>query len=79
MNVQIDKTALPGIGLRYEFMTRERRRVAVITYRDGRRELVVYETADPDACREVLALTDEEGDALAELLGAPRILRSPPG
>jgi TrkA domain protein len=74
MNVRIDKTALPGIGLRYEFMTAARRRVAVISYRDGRRELVVYDTVDPDAGREVLSLTDEEGDALAELLGAPRIV-----
>jgi TrkA domain protein len=74
MNVQIDKTALPGIGLRYEFTTAARRRVAVISYRDGRRGLVVYDTVDPDAGREVLSLTDEEGDALAELLGAPRIV-----
>ncbi len=72
--VQIDKTALPGIGLRYEFETEEGRRVAVISYRGGRRELAVYDTDDPDACREVLALTDQEGDALAELLGAPRIV-----
>lgn len=73
-NLQIDKTSLPGIGLRYEFMTAEGRRVAVISYRDGRRELAVYDTVDPDACRELLSLTDQEGDALAELLGAPRIV-----
>ena len=72
--VQIDKTPLPGIGLRYEFRTEAGRRVAVISYRSGRRELVVYDTVDPDAGREVLALTDQEGDALAELLGAPRIV-----
>jgi TrkA domain protein len=72
--VQVDKIALPGIGLRYEFETEDGRRVAVISYRGGRRELAVYDTDDPDACREVLALTDQEGDALAELLGAPRIV-----
>lgn len=72
--VQIDRTPLPGIGLRYEFRTDAGRRLAVISYRTGRRELVVYDTVDPDAGREVLALTDEEGDALAELLGAPRIV-----
>jgi TrkA domain protein len=79
MSVQIAKTALPGIGLRYEFTTFQGRRVAVVSYRGGRRELVVYDTVDPDACREVLVLTDEEGDALAELLGAPHIVDSPPG
>lgn len=73
-SLRIEKTALPGIGLRHEFMTAEGRRVAVISFRDGRRELVVYDTVDPDAGREVLSLTDREGDALAELLGAPRIV-----
>ncbi len=73
-NIQIDKTALPGIGLRYEFMTAQGRRVAVVSHRSGRRELAIYDTVDPDACREVLVLSDEEGDALAELLGAPRIV-----
>ncbi len=74
MTVQIDKTALPGIGLRYEFTTEQGRRVAVVSHRSGRRELVVYDTVDPDAGREVLQLNDDEGDALAELLGAPRIV-----
>ncbi len=72
--IQIDRTPLPGIGLRYEFQTEAGRRLAVISYRTGRRELVVYDTVDPDVGREVLALTDQEGDALAELLGAPRIV-----
>jgi TrkA domain protein len=74
MTVQIDKTRLPGIGLRYEFTTEEGRRVAVVSRRTGRRELVLYDTADPDAAREVLPLSDDECDALAELLGAPRIV-----
>jgi TrkA domain protein len=74
MTLQIDKTRLPGIGLRYEFTTSEGRRVAVVSHRSGRRELVVYDTLDPDAAREVISLTDAEGDALAELLGAPRIV-----
>ena len=45
--------------------------MAVVSFRSGRRELVVYDTVDPDAAREVLSLTDREGDALAELLGRP--------
>ena len=77
--MQIIKTALPGIGVRYEFTTAKGRRVAVVSHRSGERELVVYDTVDPDAGRQVLVLTDDEGDALAELLGAPRILASPPG
>jgi TrkA domain protein len=74
MTVQIDKTQLPGIGLRYEFTTEKGRRLAVVSHRTGRRELVLYDTTDPDAAREVLPLSDDECDALAELLGAPRIV-----
>ncbi len=73
-HVEVERTALPGIGVRYELLTTEGRRIAVISYRNGRREFAVYDTEDPDACCEVLALTDEESDALAELLGAPHIV-----
>jgi TrkA domain protein len=73
--VEIVRTVLPGIGLRYEFGTRSGHRVGVLSYRDGRRELVIYGRGDdPDSARETLPLTDDEGDLLAELLGAPRFV-----
>jgi TrkA domain protein len=34
----------------------------------------VYDRDDPDRCQEVIQLTDEEADALAELLGAARLV-----
>ena len=72
--MDVEEVALPGIGLRYEFATRSGQRVGVICHRTGRRELVIFDRDDPDSSREVLALTDDEGDVLAELLGAPRIV-----
>jgi TrkA domain protein len=72
--VDVEEIALPGIGLRYDFATRSGRRVGVISHRNGRRDLVIYDRDDPDSSREVLHLTDDEGDVLAELLGAPRIV-----
>ncbi len=45
-----------------------------MSHRTGRRDLVVYDTRDPDACSEVVKLATDEADALAELLGAPRIV-----
>jgi TrkA domain protein len=72
--VRVEETALPGIGVRDEILTAEGRRVGVVTHRSGRRDLVIYDVQDPDACSEVLRLTDEEADALAEVLGAPRIV-----
>lgn len=69
--MQVERTRLPGIGLRYEFVTRRGQRVGVVAHRGGSRELVVYGAADPDTCRDLLDLSEEESGVLAELLGAP--------
>jgi TrkA domain protein len=47
--------------------------VGVVSYRTGRRDLLLYDNDDPDACREVIRLSEEESDALADLLGAARL------
>nr|WP_189165534.1 cation:proton antiporter regulatory subunit [Sphaerisporangium melleum] len=73
--MDIEQTALPGIGLRHEFTTRSGRRIGVISHRSGRRDLVVYDKHDPDQACETVKLNDEEADALVELLGAPRIVQ----
>lgn len=73
--VQVEETALPGIGLRHDFVTRSGRRVGVVSHRSGRRDLVLYDEADPDACSETVTLTVEEADALAEALGSPRVVQ----
>jgi len=73
--VEVEQTALPGIGLRHEFTTRSGRRVGVVSHRSGRRDLVIYDSRDPDRACETVKLNDEEADALAELLGAPRIVQ----
>jgi TrkA domain protein len=74
--MDIQETTLPGVGLRHEFTTRAGRQLGVVTHRTGRRDLLVYDRDDPDACQEVVQLTDEEADALAELLGAARLVQS---
>ncbi|MEX5634283.1 cation:proton antiporter regulatory subunit [Parafrankia sp. FMc2] len=72
--MNVDETALPGIGLRHDFSTRTGRRIGVVSHHSGRRDLVVYDATDPDSCAESIALTAEEGDVLSELLGAPHIV-----
>jgi TrkA domain protein len=42
----------------------------VVAHRHGRRDLLVYDRADPDAARESVPLTDAESTALAGLLQA---------
>jgi K+:H+ antiporter subunit KhtT len=72
--MDIQETALPGVGLRHDFTTRAGRQLGVVTHRTGRRDLLVYDRSDPDRCQEVIQLTDDEADALAELLGAARLV-----
>jgi TrkA domain protein len=71
--MDVNETALPGVGLRYDFTTRSGRQIGVVSHRGGRRDLLVYDRKDPDTCTEVVQLTEEEADTLAEMLGAARI------
>jgi TrkA domain protein len=71
--MEIQETTLPGVGLRQEFTTSAGRQLGVVSYRTGRRDLLLYDLDDPDACQEVIRLTPEEADALADLLGATRL------
>src|SRR2546426_9904789 len=72
--IEVEEVELPGIGLRHDFLTEKGRRVGVISHRSGRRDLLVYDLKDPDACRETVSLSGEEANTLAEILGAPRIV-----
>jgi TrkA domain protein len=70
---QIKETQLPGVGVRHDFAARSGERLGVITHRTGRRDLLIYDRDDPDACAEVLRLEEDESHALAELLGGTRV------
>lgn len=72
--MEVRETLLPGVGLRYEFDNADGDRIGVIAHRRGGFEVLVYGGSDPDRSREVLRLTDREGEALAQILGAPRIV-----
>lgn len=66
---EIDETELPGIGVRRDFTTRGGRRLGVIANRTGTRDLLLYDTEDPDVCRSVVPLDERDSDLLADLLG----------
>lgn len=72
--VELEETRLPGIGLRHDFVNNQGRRLGVISKRAGARELVVYDTEDPDAPTVVVDLTPQESEVLAELLGASPVV-----
>jgi TrkA domain protein len=70
----VEQTALPGLGVRHDLVTEAGRRVGVVTHRNGRRDLVLYDREDPDACVASIPLTDDEAEALADFLGASLML-----
>ena len=71
--MEIFETPLPGIGVRHEFVTRSGDRLAVVTRRDGRRELVVYDQSDPDTTRASVELAYDESAAMVELFGGSQV------
>ncbi len=71
--MDVKEVLLPGVGLRYEFDIRDGERVGVIARRSGDFEVVIYNRDDPDEATPLFRLTEEEAEALAQILGAPRI------
>ena len=71
--MDITEVKLPGVGLRYEFDLAQGDRLGVIARRGGGFEVVLYSRDDPDEARPVFRLIEEEAEALAQILGAPRI------
>jgi len=69
----VNETPLPGLGVRYDFVTSAGNRIGVVHHRTGRRDLLVYERGDPDTCRAVAALDEGDSRTLAEILGGARV------
>jgi TrkA domain protein len=72
--VEVERTALPGIGLRHEFYTEKGQHAAVVSHVSGRRDIVIYRQHDPDSVAATLSLSTDEANGIAELLGTSRIV-----
>lgn len=72
--MDVERTALPGIGLRHEFQTEKGQHAAVVSHVSGRRDIVLYRSDDPDTAIATISLSREEADGVAELLGTTRIV-----
>lgn len=72
--MDVTVTPLPGLGTQQDFTTRSGHRVGVITYRDGRLELIVSDREDSDKVAASVGLNGEETSTLANLLGAPQLV-----
>ena len=71
--MDVKEVLLPGVGLRFEFENHDGDRIGVVAKRTGEFEIVVYPKHDPDQAQQVFRLTEDEAEALAQILGAPRI------
>lgn len=72
--MHVERAELPGIGVRHDLETNAGRRLSVVTFRDGGRELAIADQKDPDRVAQRVGLTDEEATALSEVLGGSVIL-----
>lgn len=73
VGVDITQTLLPGVGVRYDMTTRKGVPLSVVVHREGPADLCVSSKTDPDDVRVAISLTEEEIDALTDVLGAHRI------
>ena len=71
----VTETPLPGIGVRYEFVTEDGARVGVVHHRSGEREIVLYDADDPDTGKDLVRLGPEDSRTLAELLGVSQVAK----
>jgi TrkA domain protein len=71
----INETRLPGVGVRHEFETSGGDRLGTITHRSGRRDLLIFDRQDPDACARVLRLSEDDADTLSDLLGGSEVVQ----
>jgi len=67
--VTVDRTPLPGIGLRLDFVTADGPRVGVILRQQGGIELFISDSEDPDLTVAAVELTEIETATLSELFG----------
>ncbi|MEV4061088.1 cation:proton antiporter regulatory subunit [Nonomuraea dietziae] len=72
--MDVHEVLLPGVGLRYEFTNHDGERIGVVAQRSGDFEIMIYDGDDPDEARPLFRLNEEEAEALAQILGAPRIV-----
>lgn len=74
MGVRIEKVDLAGIGVRHDVVTTAGQRIGCLSYRDGNREVAIYDRDDPDAIVASIELTSDEAAAFSDLLGHAALL-----
>ena len=71
--MELEETLLPGVGVRYELTAASGQALGIVVQRDGAAEISVYDARDRDRATGVFRLDPQQADAVAEVLGAPRL------
>jgi TrkA domain protein len=69
MPVDLRESRLPGVGVKYTFLTAIGGRVSVIMHNDGQREIYFYRRRDDDEPTAVIELHDDEARQLGAIVG----------
>ncbi|MGH8948642.1 MAG: cation:proton antiporter regulatory subunit, partial [Acidimicrobiia bacterium] len=71
---KIEETRLPGVGVRFDFVSEQGQRVGVVHHRGGRREIFIATASDPDTAELVLDLSDDDAHTLVDVLGVSPVI-----
>ncbi len=69
----VNETKLPGVGTLHDFQCQSGDRIGVISHHGDRREVVFYDSSDPDRVVESAAMTADEARILSDLLGGTTV------
>ena len=61
-------STVPGVGVLHDCLTRDGQLFRILVARPGRREIFVYDSAEPDRVVARIVLEEDEADQVAELL-----------
>ncbi|RKO25331.1 hypothetical protein D7Z96_05840 [Pseudarthrobacter phenanthrenivorans] len=61
-------STVPGAGSLHDCQTRDGQQFRILADRPGRREIFVYDSAEPDRVVARIVLEEDEADQVAELL-----------
>jgi TrkA domain protein len=69
--MELERTALPGLGVSYTFATDAGQRVGVVAHLSGRRDVISYDPDDQERVLHTAVLNETEARTVAQLLGLP--------
>jgi TrkA domain protein len=67
--LRIRESELPGIGQKFEIMTKDDEKIVIIVHDDGRRDMYHYDFDDLDESISSVTLDDAEARQIAAILG----------